>query len=287
LNGSTPKDSGPNDLGAVDSFMQINSNTVAVVTGAASGIGRALAQHLAAKGAALALADVNEAGLEETRASLSGVKTSLHIVNVADASRVATFAQEVLEQHGRANLLFNNAGVALGGRFSEVTLEDMQWLININFWGVVHGCQAFMPILQKEPFAHIVNTSSVFGIFAPPGQTAYAAAKFAVRGFSESLRHELEGSSVKLSVVHPGGIKTNIARNARFGANAKVERLEQGLKNLEKSFITTPEAAAERIVRGVERNEPRILVGRDAVQVDWIQRLFPSTYWSVLKKVLR
>jgi NADP-dependent 3-hydroxy acid dehydrogenase YdfG len=267
--------------------MQINSNTVAVVTGAASGIGRALAQHLAAKGASLALADVNEAGLEETRSSLSGVKTSLHIVNVADASRVATFAQEVLEQHGRANLLFNNAGVALGGRFSEVTLEDMQWLIDINFWGVVHGCQAFMPILKKEPVAHIVNTSSVFGIFAPPGQTAYAAAKFAVRGFSESLRHELEGSSVKLSVVHPGGIKTNIARNARFGANAKVERLEQGLKNLEKSFITTPEAAAERIVRGVERDEARILVGRDAVQVDWIQRFFPSMYWSVLKKVLR
>jgi NADP-dependent 3-hydroxy acid dehydrogenase YdfG len=239
LNGSTPKDSS-----AVDSFMQINSNTVAVVTGAASGIGRARAQHLASKGASLALADVNEAGLEETRASLFGVKTSLHIVNVADASRVATFAQEVLEQHGRANLLFNNAGVALGGRFSEITLEDMQWLFNINFWGVVHGCQAFMPILQKEPVAHIINTSSVFGIFAPPGQTAYAAAKFAVRGFSESLRHELEGSSVKLSVVHPGGIKTNIARNARFGANAKVERLEQGLKNLEKGFITTLEAAA-------------------------------------------
>ncbi len=269
--------------------MQINSNTVAVVTGAASGIGRALAQHLATKGAALALADVNEAGLEETRASLSGVKTSLHIVNVADANRVSTFAQEVLEQHGRANLLFNNAGVALGGRFSEVTLEDMHWLININFWGVVHGCQSFMPILKKEPVAHIVNTSSVFGIFAPPGQTAYSAAKFAVRGFSESLRHELEGSSVKLSVVHPGGIKTAIARNARVGANVttRADRLERELKNLEKSFITTPEAAAERIVRGVERDEPRILIGRDAVQIDWIQRLFPSTYWGVLKKVLR
>jgi NADP-dependent 3-hydroxy acid dehydrogenase YdfG len=269
--------------------MQINSSTVAVVTGAASGIGRALAQHLANKGAALALADVNEAGLEETRASLSGVKTSLHIVNVADASRVATFAQEVLEQHGRANLLFNNAGVALGGRFSEITLEDMQWLFNINFWGVVHGCQAFMPILQMEPFAHIVNTSSVFGIFAPPGQAAYSAAKFAVRGFSESLRHELDGSSIKLSVVHPGGIQTNIARNARVGANVatRADRLERELKNLEKSFVTTPQEAAKRIVRGVERDEPRILIGRDAVQVDWIQRLFPSTYWSILKKVLR
>ena len=144
-----------------------------------------------------------------------------------------------------------------------------------------------MPILKREPVAHIVNTSSIFGIFAPPGQTSYSAAKFAVRGFSESLRHELEGSSVKLSVVHPGGIKTNIARSARIGTNAKVERLEQGLKNLEKSFMTTPEAAAEHIVRGVERDEPRILVGRDALQVDWIQRLFPSTYWGVLKKVLR
>ena len=269
--------------------MQINSNTVAVVTGAASGIGRALAQHLATKGASLALADINETELEKTRASLSAVKTSLHVVNVADAARVATFAEEVLEQHGRANLLFNNAGVALGGRFSEVTLEDMQWLFNINFWGVVHGCQAFMPILKKEPLAHIVNTSSIFGIFAPPGQTAYSAAKFAVRGFSESLRHELEGSSVKLSVVHPGGIKTNIARSARIGTNvnARADRLERELKNLEKSFITTSEAAAERIVRGVERDEPRILVGRDAVQIDWIQRLFPSGYWGVLKKVLR
>jgi NADP-dependent 3-hydroxy acid dehydrogenase YdfG len=266
--------------------MQIDSNTVAVVTGAASGIGRALAQHLASKGASLALADVNEAGLEETRASLSAVKTSLHIVNVADANRVATFAQEVLEQHGRANLLFNNAGVALGGRFSEVTLEDMHWLFDINFWGVVHGCQAFMPILKKEPFAHIVNTSSIFGIFAPPGQTAYGAAKFAVRGFSESLRHELERSNINLSVVHPGGIKTAIARNARIGTNARADKLEQALKNLEKGFITTSEAAADRIVRGVERNERRILVGPDAVRIDWVQRLFPSTYWDVLKKFM-
>jgi short-subunit dehydrogenase len=271
--------------------MRIDQNTVAVVTGAASGIGRALAVNLASRGASLALADVNAVGLEETKTlvSNSNTKVTTHSVDVSNQARIEAFASEVLESHGRVNLLVNNAGVALGGTFDQVSLEDMQWLVGINFWGVVHGCKTFLPILRREPVAHVVNLSSVFGLFAPPGQTAYAAAKFAVRGFSESLRHELEGGNVRLSVVHPGGIKTNIARNSRVGANVQQspEEIEREARDFERAFITTAEAAAERIARGIERDEPRILVGPDARQVDWIQRLFPTTYWRIIKNAMK
>jgi NADP-dependent 3-hydroxy acid dehydrogenase YdfG len=268
--------------------MQINPQTVAVITGAGSGIGRALALNLAAKGAALAIADVNEANLEETRSRIQGVKVSSHVVDVSNKGRVNAFASEVQEAHGKANLIVNNAGVALGGLFEECSLEDMEWLIGINFWGVVYGCRAFMPMLRREPSAHIVNVSSVFGIIAPVGQTAYSAAKFAVRGFSESLRHELEGSNIRLSVVHPGGIKTSIARNARLGAHSqqRQEVVQAAMAKMEKSFTTSSEDAAERIAQGILRDEPRILIGKDATQIDRIQRVFPTTYWSMIKRFL-
>ena len=268
--------------------MQITNGTVAVITGAGSGIGRALALNLASKGAALAIADVNEAGLEETRARISGVKVSSHLVDVSNKNRVNAFVGEVQEAHGKANLIVNNAGVALGGRFEECSLEDMEWLFSINFWGVVHGCRAFMPLLKREPVAHIVNVSSVFGLIAPVGQTAYSAAKFAVRGFSEALRHELEGTPIRLSVVHPGGIKTNIARNARLGANSqqRQEVVQAAMAKMEASFTTSPEDAAERIAQGILRDEPRILIGKDATQIDWIQRVFPTTYWKIMRRFL-
>lgn len=271
--------------------MKLDTSTVALVTGAASGIGRGLALALAGRGVKLILTDVNAVGMQETVEMIKGVEVTSHILDVSSLEGWQSLAGQIQSQHGRLDLLVNNAGVALGGSFDETSLEDMQWLLGINFWGPVYGCKVCLPLLRQALQGHIVNISSVFGLFAPPRQTAYSATKFALRGFSESLRHELEGSTVKLSVVHPGGIKTNIARNARAGANLDVSseagkaELERGLQAMERAFVTSPEAAAERIVRGVERDEPRILIGNDARQADWIQRLFPATYWRIIGRV--
>ena len=200
--------------------MSFLSGGVAVVTGAGSGIGRALAQQLASAGSALAIADIDEAGLKETT-QLLGKKTALvtaTVLDVADEAGVSAFAEDVSRRHGRVTLLINNAGVALEGTFEEISLDDFRWLMNINFWGVVYGVKFFLPLLKREQRAHIVNISSVFGIIAPPGQPAYSSSKFAVRGFTECLRHELAGTPVQVSCVHPAGIKTSIARRARVGA---------------------------------------------------------------------
>jgi NAD(P)-dependent dehydrogenase (short-subunit alcohol dehydrogenase family) len=262
------------------------ANGVAVVTGAGSGIGRALARQLAVTGCALALADIDEAGLQQTATSLNerGAPLSTHLVDVSDERAVQTFAQEVMNKHGRLTLLINNAGVALHGRFDEISLDDLRWLMQINFWGVVHGVKFFLPLLKQQPRAHIVNMSSVFGIVAPPGQSAYSASKFAVRGFTEALRHELEGSSVFVSCVHPGGIRTPIARRARLGANTPPSSRDEAVARFDRLTPTMPDAAAARILQGIERREPRILVGRDAWQIDLFQRLRPGTYWKAMAR---
>ena len=259
---------------------------VAVVTGAGSGIGRALAQRLAAAGSAVALADVDEAGLMETAASLSGKRASAttHVVDVADEAAVRAFAEDVATRHGRVTLLINNAGVALYGTFEEISLDDLRWLMGINFWGAVYGVKYFLPILKQQPRAHVVNLSSVFGLVAPAGQSAYSASKFAVRGFTEALRHELEGTSVFVSCVHPAGVRTSIARKGRLGAGTPAGRREEGVATLDHVAKTSPEEAAERILLGVERKEPRILIGADARRIDLLQRLRPGTYWKVLAK---
>ena len=266
--------------------MSFLSNGVAVVTGAGSGIGRALARQLAVASSALALADIDGAGLEQTAASLSerGVQLTTHIVDVSDESAMQAFAQEVMARHGRTTLLINNAGVALHGRFEEISLDDLRWLMGINFWGVVYGVKYFLPILKKEPRAQIVNISSVFGIVAPAGQSAYSASKFAVRGFTEALRHELEGTSVFVSCVHPGGIRTPIARRARLGANTPPSSRDESVARFDRLTPTMPDAAAARILEGVERREPRILIGRDARKIDLLQRLRPATYWKTLAR---
>lgn len=267
------------------SFLQ---GGVAVVTGAGSGIGRALAQKLAAKGSALALADIDEKGLNETAASLTTKKAEVttHALNVADEAAVKALAEDVTSRHGRVTLLINNAGVALLGRFEEISLNDFRWLMDINFWGAVYGVRYFLPLLKRAPRAHIVNLSSVFGLIAPAGQAAYAASKFAVRGFSEALRHELEGSQVGVSCVHPGGIRTSIARRARLGERTPAVRQEQSVAQFEQWARTSPEAAAARILRGVEQGESRILIGMDAYQIDVLQRLRPASYWKPLAKKL-
>ncbi|HWY06728.1 MAG TPA: SDR family NAD(P)-dependent oxidoreductase [Candidatus Acidoferrales bacterium] len=262
------------------------SEGVAVITGAGSGMGRCLAQQLAGMGSSLALSDVDEKGLAETVGLLGSPrgKVTQHVVNVAEEARVKAFADEVAAQHGRATVLFNNAGVALLGNFEELSLEDIRWLMDINFWGVMHGVFYFMPLLKKERRAHIVNMSSVFGLVGAVGQSAYCASKFAVRGFTESLRHELEGTNIFVTSVHPGGIKTPIAKHARPGARAAANLYKDSVSRFERVAITTAEDAAARILKGVEKYEPRVLIGPDCRQVDILQRLRPAGYWKLLAK---
>jgi len=258
------------------------------VTGAAGGIGRALTLELAARGADLALADRDETGLKAVAAEIgTGRKVTTHRVDVGEPGEIAAFAQAAIAEHPSLNIVVNNAGVALLGGFGEIDQSQMDWLMNINFWGVVHSTRAFLPHLATRPEAHIVNLSSIFGIIGPPGQTAYAASKFAVRGFSESLRHELQmaGSPVRLSVVHPGGVATNIARNSRTGSGVadNARRLET-IERFDRVAKTSPQAAALRIIDGIEKDQPRILIGSDARMMDLLQRFRPGTYWAVLAK---
>jgi short-subunit dehydrogenase len=268
------------------------NGSAAAVTGAASGIGRALALELAARGCDLALADRDEAGLLEVAAEIGKAgarKVTTHRVDVADVKQIQDFADAATSAHPKLNIVINNAGVALLGNFNEVEQAQMDWLFNINFWGVVHATRAFLPHLAQQPAAHIVNLSSIFGIIAPPGQTAYSAAKFAVRGFSESLRHELKtaNSPVRLSVVHPGGVATNIVRNSRSGTGVTDNaRRADSIERFEAMAITQPAAAAQRIITGVEKNEPRILIGGDARFMDLLQRLLPVSYWSIMARRL-
>ncbi len=266
----------------------------AAVTGAASGIGRALALEMAARGCDLALADRDEAGLQAVAAEIgkaqSGTESrnvTLHRVDVGEPAEIAAFAHAAMAAHPALNILVNNAGVALLGNFTEIDQAQMDWLMNINFWSVVHATRAFLPHLSRQQEAHVVNLSSIFGIIAPPGQTAYAASKFAVRGFSESLRHELQAakSPVRLSVVHPGGVATNIARNSRTGTGMTDNaRRVDSIEKFETVAQTTPQAAALRIIKGIEKNQPRILIGNDARGADVLQRLLPSGYWAPLAR---
>src|SRR4051794_6921994 len=270
--------------------MTVIRGAAAAVTGAASGIGRALALELAARGCDVAIADRDEAGLSELAAEIARShprKVTAHRVDVGEAEQIAAFAQAAAAAHPGLNILINNAGVALVGSFGEIAQGEMDWLMNINFWGVVHGTRAFLPQLARQREAHIVNLSSIFGIVAPPGQSAYAAAKFAVRGFSESLRHELQmaNSPIRLSVVHPGGVATNIVRNSRTGTGMTDNaRRAQSIERFEAVAKTTPAAAALRIITGIEKNQPRILIGNDARFMDLLQRFRPATYWPVLAR---
>ena len=258
--------------------------SVAVITGAAMGIGRALATRLADEGASLCLADINKEALDVAADALraKGCDVSAHAVDVADRRQVEALCRNAVEHFGRVDLLINNAGVALRGDVEELSLADIEWLMGINFWGTVYGVKYFLPILKQQKKAYIVNLSSVLGMIAPPGEAAYAASKFAVRGFTEALRHELVGTSVQVSSVHPGGIRTGIVKSSRVGAGTDPLKREQDIAKFDLIARTTPERAADRIVSGVLKGETRILVGRDASQIDLIQRLLPERYWRIL-----
>ena len=270
--------------------MKLRGRT-AVITGAASGIGRGTAIALAKRGCNLAIADLNQEGLAETAglAEAHGVKVSRHRLDVADRAAVAALPQAVLAEHGRVDLLFNNAGVAIGGTFEQVAEEDFDWPMEINFHGVVRMTRAFLPLLRASDDARIVNISSIFGIIAPPGQTAYSASKFAVRGFSEALRNELEaeGANIGVTVVHPGGVATSIARSARPPRGANDIDLEEQTKRFEKFLRMPPEQAGETIVAGVEKRRPRVVVGNDAKFMALVERLAPTSYWKLIGRGLK
>jgi short-subunit dehydrogenase len=261
----------------------------AVVTGAAGGIGRGIAAALARRGCALALLDIDDAALARTAAELAalGVAVSRHHIDVSDRNAVAAFPQRVAAEHQGIDLLVNNAGVALGGSFEETSETDFEWLFGINFWGVVQMTRAFLPLMQKSEEARLVNISSLFGLIAPPGQTAYCASKFAVRGFSESLRHELAGTRVGVTVVHPGGVATSIARNARFPTNLSTVQVAKRHRLADAFLTMPPEIAGETIVRGVENRKPRVLVGSDAKFAALVERLMPVTYWNRIGRRLQ
>ncbi|MEV7395566.1 SDR family NAD(P)-dependent oxidoreductase [Aeromicrobium sp. NPDC092404] len=255
------------------------TDKVAVVTGAGSGIGRALAMELAIRGAKLAICDVDPTGLAETEklVRLAGAEVMADHLDVAQRELVLAYADDVVARFGRVNLVFNNAGIAFTGNVEEMSFKDIDRVMDVDFWGVVNGTKAFLPHLVESGDGHVVNISSIFGLFSVPSQSAYNAAKFAVRGFTESLRQEmvLAKRPVKVTCVHPGGIKTNIARNAEQVEGRDHDKLASSFDKLAR---TSPEKAAKVILDGVENNKARVLIGADARVLDVLVRLTGSGY---------
>ncbi len=261
---------------------------VAVVTGAGHGIGRETALALAGRGCRLAICDIDEEALHAVRDELStaGAMLTAHRVDVSDAAQMAAFASEVIDAHGEAHILVNNAGVTVYASFEEHTLEDLEWILGVNLWGVLHGCKFFIPHLRAAGEGHIVNLSSVFGIIAPPLQTSYVATKFAVRGFSESLRTELAEHNIGVTSVHPGAIQTNIIRNARLVTDTHAE-LRNTTQRLFDRLGTTPDVVAGRVVRAIEDNSPRVLITREAHFADALKRLMPATTDGIVARIFK
>ena len=261
---------------------------VAVVTGAAHGIGRETALALAGKGCRLAICDVNEAAHEGVRHELEqgGATVTAHRVDVSDKGQMAAFPSEVVDAHGAVDILINNAGVTVYASFEEHSVEDLEWILGVNLWGVIYGCKFFLPHLKAGGEGHIVNLSSVFGIIAPPLQTSYVASKFAVRGFSESLRAELAEDHVGVTSVHPGAIKTNIIQNARLVTDSHA-KLRDSTQRLFDRLGTTPDVVAARIVKAIEYNSPRVLITKEARVADALKRLMPATTDGIVARVFK
>lgn len=262
-----------------------------VITGAGSGIGRALALLAAEKGANVAICDIGEKGLAETAAEAErrGARVFSMVVDVGSRDAIVRFAEASQAALGDADVVVNNAGVSLSETIANMSEEDFRWLFDINFWGVVHGTRVFLPQLVRRPEAHVVNISSVFGIIAVPTQSAYNASKFAVRGFTEALRQELAQTNVKVTCVHPGGIRTNIARFGRHYTDPTggATTGELAAKRFDKAARTTPEQAARAIVDGILHERPRVLIGADARLIDAVARLFPASYDKITMGVTK
>ena len=258
---------------------------ICVITGAASGIGAACAKAMAAQGAVIIGCDLRMDMLKEVAEEIkaAGGKMDTHQLDVADRDAVYALAAKVEKKYGAADLVLNNAGVAHGAEVADMTMDNFQWVMDINFWGVVHGSQAFLPQMMKQNSGHIANVSSIFGLVGVPTQSAYNAAKFGVLGFSEALRHEMRDSGVNVTTIHPGGINTNIVRHARFqqGPDMDAER-EEAVQRFQQFTMTQPEGAAKVIINGIRKNKARILIGFDARIVDWARRLLPANYMKLL-----
>jgi len=260
---------------------------VAVVTGAGSGIGRALAQQLAAKGARLALSDVNAAGLAETMKSLpAGADARSYALDVSNRQAVFGHADDVRRDFGTAHFVVNNAGATVVGTVAHLSIEEMEWQLGINLWGVIYGTKAFLPMMLAQHEGCIVNISSVFGLVGYPLQSAYNISKFGVRGLTECLWSELEGTGVRAVCVHPGGIKTNIEKaGRRCAASGAEEAAFEGLA--EKMLLTPPEDCAADIIAGVERGRKRVITGNKSTSLWWLSRLMPNTYPAVLRLITK
>lgn len=261
---------------------------VAAITGAGSGMGRALAIQLAREGCHVAISDVDSDGLDETAECIgTGVNVSTHVVDVANKLEVKNFASAVHQKHDKINMIFNNAGVSVTDSAEHITLEDFEWLMDINFWGVIYGTRSFLPYLKEQNEAHIINTSSIFGTVAFASQSAYNASKFAVRGYTYALRQELKDTHIRVSCVQPGGVKTNIVKSSRFVPqdNASPTK-EEMVEKFERMAALTSEQAAEVILNGVRKNKVQILVGRDAKLLAVLERLLPVRYQDLLSNFL-
>ena len=262
-------------------------NKVAAITGAGSGMGQQLAVLLAQSGCHLSLSDVNEKGLAETVGLVQSydVRVTTQKVNVADRDQMRAWAEATVQNHGSVNLIFNNAGVALGSTVEGASYEDLEWIMGINYWGVVYGTKEFLPYLKKSGDGHIINTSSLFGLTAQPTQSAYNSTKFAVRGFTESLRQELdlEQCGVSALCVHPGGIRTNIANDARMSDSLRSIGMnpEKSAKAFNKLLRMPAEEAAQQILNAVLKDKRRLLIGNDAKTLDIIQRILPAGYQKI------
>jgi short-subunit dehydrogenase len=272
--------------------MKITDNAfngkVIAITGASSGIGQALAVALAQKGASLALADLNENGLLKTSELVGNAPVHITTLNVSDRAAVQKWADDVAAHYGHINIIINNAGLTLKGYIEDTSYEEIDELLGVNLFGVIYGTKAFLPYLQASGDGHIVNVSSLFGLIAMPKSGIYATSKFAVRGFTECLRQELEltGSKVTATCVFPGGIKTNIVRNARIAKNSRFQDKEGVEKKFDKNAKITPEKAAEIIIDGILKKKHRVIIGKIAHLFDFIQRIFPAGYQKVTKKVI-
>lgn len=261
----------------------------ALITGAGSGIGRAISCSLAQRGCHLALSDINEAGLTETATLVSGrgVRVTQHRLDVSDRAEIEAFPAMVKPVHGGIDIMVNNAGVAVGGAFEQVAEKDFEWLFEINFWGVVRMTRAFLPMLSKSSDARIVNLSSVFGLVSPPGQSAYSASKFAVRGFSQSLARELAETRIGVTVVHPGGVATRIATDARIPEGLPADEVAQHREKFQSLLKLSPEKAGDIIVRGIERRKSRVIVGNDAKVLALMERIAPVAHGRLLERMAR
>lgn len=267
--------------------MSVFEDKTAVITGAGSGIGKALALALGAEGCHLAISDINQHGLAETQSRLAdmGVRVHAELLDVSDRHAFYAYAERLIKNFGPVQIVINNAGVSLTADLQNVSYEDYEWIFGINFWGMVYGSKAFLPHLLRQPEAWLTNVSSILGIVAVPTQGSYVSTKFAIRGFTETLREETLDTALNVACVHPGGIKTNIARTGKYDPKTIGEGDNQRLiRNFDKLAPTTAEQAAQTILKGMEKRKARIVIGKDARNLEWLQRLFPTAYQKIVAK---